>query len=454
MDRGNIFSGGAFRVTVYATTVLVALCITVAFAGYRYIQNEQINQLRGFLAPIGTALHTIQQGEGDAEFLIDARILSRQLEPSGRLIAVFDATGEQIIGARRVTPDITDWSVRALPGPDGTPGQEYYLTASTIGTHTLVVGASLEPVERIGEAFIRILFLITAFLSIIFIALGYATSRMVQLKLERLGDTLALVGEGHTDARLPVSPANDQIDRVARRMNGHLATLSGLMSATKSSAAAIAHDLKRPLARALLGVDRALAQVDKGADPQAALEDTRHELANLTGMFETILRIARIDAGHGEGLGGSVDLADLARDLGETFQVVAEESGQSLALVVPEGRAPVRGDAGMLSQMLVNLLQNAVTHGPPGNNITLSLTCEGRDLCLSVADTGPGIAEPDRTSVLAPFFRADTARTTEGNGLGLALVKSVTDRHGAILTLSDNAPGLRVTVRFPGAVPT
>jgi len=81
---------------------------------------------------------------------------------------------------------------------------------------------------------------------------------------------------------------------------------------------------------------------------------------------------------------------------------------------------------------------------------SLALARDGGDLCLCVADTGPGIAEPDRSRVLAPFFRADTTRTTEGNGLGLALVKSVADRHAATLTLSDNAPGLRVTLRFAG----
>jgi len=343
-------------------------------------------------------------------------------------------------------PDFNGWATKWLQCD---PSGEFYMFSTQVGDHTMVVAVRLAEVHRTEVVFIRSLFAITALLAILFIGLGYATSRLVEAKLEGMSHTLEQVGGGDTDARLSVSQANDQIDRVSRRMNDHLDQLSDLMISTKSTAAAIAHDLKRPLARALLGVDRAMAQVDAEADPRDALEDTRHELSTLTGIFETILRIARIDAGHAEGLQGSVDLADLARELGETFAVVAEESGQSLTLIVPEGRVAVRGDAGMLSQMLVNLLQNAVNYGPPGNQITLSLIPGAGQVSLVIADTGPGIAEADRDRVLTPFFRADAARTTEGNGLGLALVKSVADRHRASLTLSDNAPGLVVTVSFP-----
>jgi len=358
MDRGNVFSGGAFRVTLYATAVLVVLCSVIAFVGYRYIQDEQLLQLRTFLSPTAEGLRLEAAENGVDEFIEQGQRLAKAFEQKARLIAVYDSTGRQIVGSPGLVPDFEGWAIRPVAIGDGGEAEDYCMSATDIAGMTVVVGAALVSVHRIENTLIRTLFSITAFLAMIFIALGYGTSRVVQSKLEGIENALERVGDGDRDVRLPVFAANDQIDRVARRMNVHLDTFSGLMFATKSSAATIAHDLKRPLARALLGVDRALAQAGTGADPQAALEDTRHELANLTRIFETILRIARIDAGHGEGLKDTVDLADLARDLGETFQVVAEESGQSLTITAPDGPALVRGDAGMLSQMLVNLLHN------------------------------------------------------------------------------------------------
>lgn len=454
MDRVNIFSGGAFRVTLYATSILVFVTVAMAAVGYRSIQAELYQQIREQIGAIVTALQTIQQTKGDAALLEEARIAATGLDRIGRSLDLFDAEGQKVVGTLLVVPDFDGWTTRDLQ-MDASPAatQDLYLVSARLGVHTLVVGAPLGELHRIEVAFIRILFAITAFLSILFIGLGYATSRLAQRKLDQMSDTLERVSDGQTDARLIVSSANDQIDRVSRKMNNHLDTLSALITATRFNSAAIAHDLNRPLAHALLGVDRALELVEAGADPQVALEDTRHELANLNGIFDTILRIARIDTGHAEGFSTNVDLVDLTRDLGETFQVVAEESGQFLTICVPDGSFKVRGDSGMLTQMLVNLLQNAITHGSDGNHITLSLKNDDGNVRLIVADTGPGIPEADRDRVLTAFVRLDAARTAKGNGLGLALVKSIVVRHGASLALSDNDPGLRVTVTFPHPEP-
>lgn len=446
MDRGNILSGGAFRVTVYATLVLVVVAFLTAFFGHRDIEAQQLREIRDRFEPVVASFQTVLANEGEEGFLEQAQLMVPKLERMNRLIAVFDASGTQVAGSVPIPHDFDGWATVAVQTELSPSGQQdAYLFATTIGARRLVIGSSLAYVEQVEAVFVRSVILVTSALSLLFVVLGYVTSRSVQIKLERIDETLQRFSDGQTDARLELSAANDQIDRVSHKMNVHLNSLDALMTATQTSAAAIAHDLKRPLARAMLGLESALDQADAGIDPQATLVTTQKELTNLSRIFETILRISRIQ--HLDGGAVAVDLAALFRDIGETYMVVAEESGQSLRIDVPEGDFTTRGDAGMLSQMLVNLLQNAVTYGPPGNQITVSLRAGP---VLTVCDTGPGIAEADRDRVLTPFFRADAARTTEGNGLGLALVKSVTNRHGAMLTLSDNAPGLCVTIRFAG----
>ena len=107
------------------------------------------------------------------------------------------------------------------------------------------------------------------------------------------------------------------------------------------------------------------------------------------------------------------------------------------------------GDAELLTQLFANLAENAIRHCPRGTKIELSLKREPGGIVARVADTGPGIPSDERARVLERFHRLDKSRTTPGTGLGLSLVVAITELHGAHLELTDNDPGLRVSLRFP-----
>jgi signal transduction histidine kinase len=140
-----------------------------------------------------------------------------------------------------------------------------------------------------------------------------------------------------------------------------------------------------------------------------------------------------------------VDLSALVTTLAEAYAVVAEEAGKRLEVqVVPDQR--LHGDAALLRQMLSNLMDNALTHGGQRLRVTLH-----PGPVLDVADDGPGIPAEEYARVLRRFYRLDRSRGTPGSGLGLALVAAVAKLHGTTPTLSDAAPGLRVTVDLSGA---
>jgi signal transduction histidine kinase len=109
----------------------------------------------------------------------------------------------------------------------------------------------------------------------------------------------------------------------------------------------------------------------------------------------------------------------------------------------------VLGDRELIAQALINLLDNARLHTPPATQTTLTLCADATTAELSVADTGPGVAEGEHARILHRFARGEASRTTPGNGLGLSLVAAVTAAHGGTITVTDNAPGLRVTLAFP-----
>ena len=129
------------------------------------------------------------------------------------------------------------------------------------------------------------------------------------------------------------------------------------------------------------------------------------------------------------------------------FRAAAEDDGKQLVTRI-ESALTVYGDRELLTQLLANLIDNGMRHTPVGTVLGVYLEANDGGVRLIVADSGPGIAASDRQRVFKRFFRAESSRTTSGAGLGLSLVAAISKLHSAEVWLEDNAPGLRVVVRF------
>jgi signal transduction histidine kinase len=162
----------------------------------------------------------------------------------------------------------------------------------------------------------------------------------------------------------------------------------------------------------------------------------------MSGVFDAIMRVARIEAAHGDEGFENVDLGDLASELAETFGPVVEDNNKSLSVKLVSAKS-VFADKAMLVQAMANLIQNAIVHGGPD----VELFADARS--IGVADNGEGVDPALYDEIIKPMVRLDSARQTEGTGLGLALVRAVADRHNGLLELTRNTPkGLRATVKF------
>jgi signal transduction histidine kinase len=234
-------------------------------------------------------------------------------------------------------------------------------------------------------------------------------------------------------------------------MNLHLDRLDRLMTVTRTEATAIAHDLRTPLSRAWLRLGQAMADIEAGRDAQGALADVEMELQRLGHIFDAILRISRLATAEDCSAFREVAVNRLLGEMQETFGPVAEGRGQTLTVCPARDALAVFTDQGMLSQLLANLVQNAITHCPAGTTISMGAEQAGTRTILTVSDTGPGIPESDRGRVFDLFFRLDPQRTGSGTGIGLALVRALADRLGATVSLSDAGPGLRVEIAFDTA---
>jgi signal transduction histidine kinase len=223
----------------------------------------------------------------------------------------------------------------------------------------------------------------------------------------------------------------------------------------------IAHDLKTPLTRLKNRCEQALRNAKTDSDYRAVLEATMEESDDLIRTFDALLMIARAESGQARDNMTDFDAAEIARDVSDLYEPLAEEKGLVLK-VEASVAAPIHANRELVSQALANLVDNAIKYAAPEAGkvngtpaaIVVEASNEGDRILLTVADTGPGIPEADRGRVVERFVRLEQSRSEPGSGLGLSLAAAVARLHGGELKLEDNQPGLRGIIALPRAGPS
>ena len=246
---------------------------------------------------------------------------------------------------------------------------------------------------------------------------------------------------------------SDEIDRLSMNLNRLFDSNQSLLESLKQVSTSIAHDLRTPLSRLRQGLEEAHLQNNKAAH-KAALEAAIIESDQLLATFSALLRIAQIESGTRRSGFKQVNLTGIFEQVADTYRAVAEDQQKDLQLSVAQG-INIIGDRDLLTQMLVNLLENALNHTPAQTTIWLSLQQSEQKITGIVSDSGTGIPEDERQRVLERFYRLDSSRSTPGNGLGLPLAAAVASLHAVTMELHDNEPGLKVVLGFnqPQPVP-
>lgn len=449
MRRVNVFSGSAFR---SALLFLLVFAVVLGIAGFAIVNATQASmndQLRSSITEDFSLLRdaNITGGEGELIKFIRGAVATHSDKQSA--FGVFKLSGRRIAGNISVAPVFRGWGLLPAETSQGADSAPFLGYVEMLDDNIVVAGRSQRFVTTEGGVILNALILAGLVICASVLVIGYVLSYGVSSKLEIIDRTLDQVSRGNSEVRLPVGRSNDQIDHVSRQINAHLDRLGEFMTGMRNTIVAIAHDLKSPLNRAYLLLQDAAQE----AEPQAAsakLEKAQSEMETLGGVLDTVLRISRIETSDDSSSYTAFSSALLVRDLAQTFEPVIDAAGQTLRCEdVPDDGAPIFGDRKMVQQMLVNLIENASRHGGPATAIELTVRSEHGSAVITVADNGPGIPPDKREEVFQPFRRLNLDRGTPGAGLGLALVKAVAVRHHARVTLSDNNPGLKVTLSFP-----
>jgi two-component system phosphate regulon sensor histidine kinase PhoR len=198
----------------------------------------------------------------------------------------------------------------------------------------------------------------------------------------------------------------------------------------------VSHEFKTPLtaiqgfAETLLG-----GALDDPANNRRFLDIIRNHAIRLARLTNDLLKLARIEVGKLEVEFFPVGLMELIEGCAETTLLKASRKQITLEIEVPPGLPPVRGDAGLLRDVLQNLLDNAIQYTPAGGHIHVTAEAKGREAVITVSDTGIGIPTSDRERIFERFYRVDAARSREagGTGLGLSIAKHIVEAHNGRL---------------------
>lgn len=306
---------------------------------------------------------------------------------------------------------------------------------------TVVVAHDADEIDRVRTRSLRALGLGLVPTLVLSGLGGLLLAGRARRRLAATEAAVAQVMRGDLGRRLPVGRHGDEFDRLAGNVNRMLDEIERLLGEVRSVGDAVAHDLRTPLTRLRARLERTRDHAGSVAEFRAAIDQGLAWIDQTLAMVTAVLRIGEIEHGRRSAGFAPVDLAQVVREVAEFFEPIAEDKAVLLRAAVEAGLPPVDGDRDLLFEALSNLVENAVKFTPPGGAVRVGLARSGMHAVVSVDDTGPGLLPGERDQVFRRFYRAERARQTPGNGLGLGLVAAIAALHGFSVEAEASAEG-------------
>jgi signal transduction histidine kinase len=313
------------------------------------------------------------------------------------------------------------------------------------------VVSSLNSAEALFKNYERTGFYLCGGIFIFSLALGYFLSRLAIRPIATIQASAQRVSASNFNERIPVPNTGDEIERMAVLLNAMLDRLEAAYEQVKRFTAEASHEFRTPLSIIRLQTERLLERPELTTEERvAALDEQMEEVERLNKMIDDLLFLAKADAGVLPLSVKQVNVEEFLSDFKADAELLAEGEEVHFKLKSSvEGEWPM--DANRIRQVLLNLLSNALTVSPKGAEVELVVTAEAGALGLSILDQGAGLKDSEIARMFNRFERLGATSESRGNGLGLAICRSIVERHGGTIHAENRkgAKGLAVVVRIP-----
>ena len=449
----RLWSSVAFRLALnHGALVMVTMAVILALF-YAQTVGVLMNRIDRHIQVTAQRLLSVAQREGVDQLARDIEDMLRDgMDTETEIFLLLDPAGGRRAGnatPMQVPVAASRQMVELRSMRDGRPVEARLRAWDLSDGSRLVVGSDLQHQREIERLIGRAIGWGAAIALLMTVGGAFAFRHALEQRIAGIRHTIVGIEAGDLGRRIPISPQEDEFARLNREINGMLDRLEQLMDGVRHVSNTIAHDLRTPLTRILLGL-RA-AETHPGSDRTEALRSAASEIEELARVFDKLLSIAEVESGARRQRFGAVALDALVADTIEFYEPVAEAQDARLTLDASSG-LQVMGDRDLLAGALANLLDNALKYGGDGTTVAVRLCREDHHIRLEVTDDGPGVPQEALARLGQRFFRAHRSELP-GVGLGLASVAAVAGLHGGTLAVENARPGLRVALVLPLLLP-
>jgi signal transduction histidine kinase len=367
-----------------------------------------------------------------------------------KIAGLFGANGHRIAGnieslPSGLVPDVPTNAAVVRADASGRETQNVRLATHPLTNgDVLVIGRNIDELAKMAQivGWALVLGLVLAFG--LAVAIGMVLSVRAHERLLEVNRKIQRIVAGDLRQRLPTHGRDDSFDELALSVNRMLGDIETLVHEVAGVGDNIAHDLRTPLTRVRLRLERGRERAATLDELRAVTDQAIAGLDQSLSIITALLRIAEIE--HSRRLDGfdCVALGPLIHEVRDLYDPIAEDKGISLRVDADDGTI-VHGDRDLLFEAVANLVNNAVKFTPAGGCVELALLRRGTETIIRVRDTGPGIPEIEREAVTRRFYRSDKNHRTEGLGLGLSLVAAIVKLHRFSFSFA-TGPGCTVEI--------
>ncbi len=454
------------RLTIWNVGAMVVVLGVYAFAIYafvsRSVSDSLDDQLRNDLFWVVASLY--QTPDGD--FMLNE---PEQLDPEERLpwVQVWSADGAVLLfrngeALRRPVPEsqaigsegIVSITTETAPMRILTRRQQFEMREGAVRDARVIIQVARS--EETTREQLRELLLILALGLPVAIAVaglgGYVLARRALAPIERTTEHARTITAERLSDRLPIHNPEDEMGRLAAVFNETLARLEESFDQMRRFTADVSHELRTPLTAIRSVGEVGLRGERDEAAYRAIIGSMLEEADRLASLVDRLLTLSRAETRQARLVVEPLDLVALAEDVAGHLGVLAEEKGQTIA-IEPDGHPAALADRVALRQALINLVDNAIKFGPPGDRIRIALSEQDGQAVVDVIDAGPGVPPEARPRIFDRFYRVDSA-DAGGTGLGLSIARGAVESSGGHLTLersSEAGSTFRITLPKGGS---